>query len=45
MTGAKIDLIYERGYPVTLNHAEQTEFATRWPGKSPAPPTSTTCRR
>ena len=28
MTGAKIDLIYERGYPVTQNHAEQTEFAT-----------------
>src|SRR4029079_17515963 len=28
MTGAKIDLVYERGYPVTKNHAEQTEFAT-----------------
>jgi hippurate hydrolase len=28
MTGAKIDLTYERGYPVTQNHAEQTEFAT-----------------
>jgi amidohydrolase len=29
MTGAKIDLVYERGYPVTVNHAAQTEFATR----------------
>jgi len=29
MTGAKIDLVYERGYPVTVNHAEQTEVATR----------------
>jgi len=29
MTGAKIDLVYERGYPVTKNHAVQTEFATR----------------
>jgi hippurate hydrolase len=29
MTGAKIDLVYERGYPVTVNHATQTEFATR----------------
>ena len=28
MTGAKIDLVYERGYPVTKNHAEQTDFAT-----------------
>jgi hippurate hydrolase len=27
MTGAKIDLHYERGYPVTVNHAEQTDFA------------------
>ena len=29
LTGAKIDLKYERGYPVTVNHAEQTDFATR----------------
>ena len=28
ITGAKIDLTYERGYPVTTNHAAQTEFAT-----------------
>jgi amidohydrolase len=27
MTGAKIDLVYERGYPVTVNHAAQTEVA------------------
>jgi amidohydrolase len=29
MTGAKIDLVYERGYPVTVNHASQTDFATK----------------
>jgi amidohydrolase len=29
MTGAKIDLVYERGYPVTVNHASQTDVATR----------------
>jgi hippurate hydrolase len=29
MTGAKIELNYERGYPVTKNHAAQTDFATR----------------
>ena len=29
MTGAKIDLVYERGYPVTVNHAAQTDFATQ----------------
>jgi len=29
LTGAKIDLVYERGYPVTRNHAAPTEFATR----------------
>src|SRR5437868_10620847 len=29
LTGAKIDLVYERGYPVTVNHAAQTEFATK----------------
>jgi hippurate hydrolase len=28
MTGAKIDLVYGRGYPVTKNHADQTDFAT-----------------
>jgi hippurate hydrolase len=27
MTGAKIDLHYERGYPVTKNHAAQTDIA------------------
>jgi amidohydrolase len=27
MTGAKIDLVYARGYPVTVNHASQTEVA------------------
>jgi hippurate hydrolase len=27
MTGAKIDLVYERGYPVTKNHASQTDIA------------------
>ena len=29
MTGAKIDLVYERGYPVTVNHASQTDIATK----------------
>src|SRR5213595_1872324 len=29
MTGAKVDLTYERGYPVTVNHASQTDLATR----------------
>src|SRR6266702_700798 len=29
ITGAKIDLTYKRGYPVTVNHASQTDFATR----------------
>ena len=29
LTGARIDLDYKRGYPVTVNHASQTEFATR----------------
>jgi len=28
-TGATIDLVYERGYPVVVNHPEQTEVATR----------------
>lgn len=28
-TGTKIDLTYERGYPVTVNHASQTAFATQ----------------
>src|SRR6201991_1190537 len=28
-TGTKIDLQYERGYPVTVNHEAQTEVATR----------------
>jgi amidohydrolase len=29
VTGAKIDLVYERGYPVTVNHAAQTDAAIR----------------
>jgi hippurate hydrolase len=29
MTGAKIDLKYERGYPVVVNHASQTDVAIR----------------
>jgi amidohydrolase len=29
MTGAKIELDYVPGYPVTVNHAAQTEFATQ----------------
>jgi amidohydrolase len=29
MTGAKIELDYVRGYPVTVNHASQTDLATQ----------------
>jgi amidohydrolase len=29
ITGAKIDLEYERGYPVVVNHAPQTDVATQ----------------
>src|SRR6267143_2457914 len=29
MMGAKIDLVYERGYQVTVNHDQQTDFATQ----------------
>jgi amidohydrolase len=29
LTGTKIDLTYGRGYPVTVNHAAQTDHATR----------------
>jgi amidohydrolase len=29
LTGAKVDLSYERGYPVTVNHASQTDHAIR----------------
>jgi len=29
ITGAKIDLAYEHGYPVTVNHAVPTDLATR----------------
>jgi amidohydrolase len=29
MTGAKIDLTYERGYPVTVNHGAHTDLARR----------------
>ena len=33
ITGARIDLKYERGYPVTVNHAAQTELVTRIAGE------------
>jgi len=29
ITGAKIELTYDRGYPVTVNHAAQTDVAVR----------------
>jgi amidohydrolase len=29
LSGAKIDLFYDRGYPVTVNHASQTDHAIR----------------
>jgi amidohydrolase len=29
LTGTKIDIDYERGYPVTVNHVSQTEIATK----------------
>jgi hippurate hydrolase len=29
ITGARIDLTYDHGYPVTVNHAAETDFATR----------------
>jgi len=29
VTGARIELTYDRGYPVTVNHASQTDVATR----------------
>ena len=29
MTGAKIELTYDRGYPVTVNHVPQTDVAVR----------------
>jgi amidohydrolase len=29
ITGARIDLVYERGYPVTVNPAPQTQIATQ----------------
>jgi len=29
ITAAKIDLVYERGYPVTVNHASQTDMAAQ----------------
>jgi hippurate hydrolase len=32
MTGARIELTYERGYPVVVNHAAQTEVAQRIAG-------------
>jgi len=33
ITGASIDLKYERGYPVTVNHAAQTELVARIAGE------------
>ncbi len=45
MTGAKIDLTYERGYPVTVNHEAQTEFASRIARDVAGDPTCTKCRR
>ena len=33
MHGATISLSYQRGYPVTRNHAAQTEFAARVAGE------------
>jgi hippurate hydrolase len=33
ITGARIDLVYERGYPVTKNHPSQTDIATRTAGE------------
>ncbi len=36
-TGARIDLVYERGYPVTVNHPEQTEIARRIAGDVAGP--------
>jgi amidohydrolase len=33
ITGASIDLAYEHGYPVTVNHARQTDVATRAAGE------------
>ena len=32
-TGARIDLVYERGYPVVVNHPAETEVATRIAGE------------
>jgi len=29
IAGARIDLVYERGYPVTVNHASQTDLAAQ----------------
>jgi amidohydrolase len=29
MTGARIELVWERGYPVTVNHASQTDVAIK----------------
>lgn len=29
IAGARIDLVYDRGYPVTVNHAAQTDLAIR----------------
>ena len=46
ITGAKIDLVYERGYPVTVNHrlADRRGDA-RWRRRSPARTMCTRRRR
>ena len=36
MTGAKIDLVYERGYPVTVTTPSRPTSPPRWRRKSPA---------
>ena len=45
MTGAKIDLVYERGYPVTVNHALQTDVAKRWRSEIAGDANVHRCRR
>jgi hypothetical protein len=45
MTGAKIDLTYNRGYPVTVNHRRRPMSRRGRAGNSPATPTFRRCRR
>ncbi len=44
-TGTKIDLNYERGYPVLVNHASQTDFAIEVAKEIAGTPTLARCRR